>query len=223
VVGRQAALVAALATAAAGVLAVSVLLCAVLPLTGLPAAGSALLALGIGCCGLAWRLQRGALAGWVAGYAFLFAICGAAAKGIGQLFGTSTALEREFARLGGQTAITNAYLAALMLLAGLVAAGYAISVILRLRAEETGGAAELVLATATGRVRWALSHIAVAGTALLLAVAGVATGLVHRGVQQNQPLLQAAPGPAPAADAGRRHRSRGRARPDRDPRPRSLD
>ena len=297
VVGRQAALVAALATAAAGVGAVSVLLCAVLPLAGLPAAGSALLALGIGCCGLAftgiaavaaqlastaraargialgvlgvafvlrgvgdsagasgpswlswasplawiqlarpfagsslwvlalplamgaagtglafalaahrdqgagllpgrpgratasaalrgpfglaWRLQRGALAGWAAGYAFIFAICGAAAKGIGQLLGTSSALEREFTRLGGQAAITNAYLAALMLLAGLVAAAYAVSVILRLRAEETGEAAEPVLATATGRVRWALSHIAVGvgGAALLLAVAGVATGL----------------------------------------------
>ena len=296
-VGRQAPLVAALVTAAAGVLAVSVLLCAVLPLTGLPAAGSALLALGIGCCGLAftgiaavaaqlasaaraaraialgvlgvafvlrgvgdsagasgpswlswasplawiqlarpfaasdpwvlalplavgaagtglafalaahrdqgagllpdrpgratasaalrgpfglaWRLQRGALAGWAAGYAFIFAVCGAAAKGIGQLLGTSTALEREFTRLGGQAAITDAYLAALMLLAGLVAAAYAVSVILRLRAEETAEAAEPVLATATGRVRWALSHIAVAagGAALLLAVAGVAAGL----------------------------------------------
>jgi ABC-2 type transport system permease protein len=296
-VGRQAPLVAALVTAAAGVLAVSVLLCAVLPLTGLPAAGSALLALGIGCCGLAftgiaavaaqlasaaraargialgvlgvafvlrgvgdsagasgpswlswasplawiqlarpfaasdpwvlalplavgavgtglafalaahrdqgagllpdrpgratasaalrgpfglaWRLQRGALAGWAAGYAFIFAICGAAAKGIGQLLGTSTALEREFTRLGGQAAVTNAYLAALMLLAGLVAAAYAVSVIVRLRAEETAEAAEPVLATATSRVRWALSHVAVAvgGAALLLAVAGVAAGL----------------------------------------------
>ena len=296
-VGRQAALVAALITAAEGAAAVSVLLCAVLPLTGLPASGSALLALGIGCCGLAftgiaavaaqlsasaraargialavlgvafvlrgvgdsagasgpswlswasplawvqlarpfaaprwwvlalplavgaagtalafaiadrrdlgagllpgrpgrasasallrgpfglaWRLQRGALAGWAVGYVFLFAICGAAAKGIGQLFGTSSALEREFTRLGGQAAITNAYLAALMLLAGLVAAGYAVSVILRLRTEETGEAAELVLATATGRIRWALSHIAVAvaGSALLLAAAGVAAGL----------------------------------------------
>ncbi len=296
-VGRQAPLVAALITAAAGVQAVSVLLCVVLPLTGLPAAGSALLALGIGCCGLAftgiaavaaqlasaaraargialgvlgvafvlrgvgdsagaagpswlswasplawiqlarpfaaerwwvlclplavaaggtalafaiaerrdlgagllpdrpgratasaflrgpfglaWRLQRGALLGWVTGYAFTFAASGAAAKGVGQLFGTSTALEREFTRLGGQAAITNAYLAALMLLAGLVAAAYAISVILRLRTEETGGVAEPVLATATGRIRWALSHIAVAvaGAALLLAVAGVAAGL----------------------------------------------
>jgi ABC-2 type transport system permease protein len=296
-VGRQAALVAALVTAAEGVLAVSVLLCVALPLVGLPAAGSAALALGIGCCGLAftgitavaaqltsgaraargialgvlgvafvlrgvgdsagptgpswlswasplgwiqlarpfaaerwwvlalplalgtagtglafaiasrrdlgagllpdrpgrptasallrdpfglaWRLQRGALAGWAVGYVFLFAICGAAAKGIGQLFGTSSALQREFTRIGGQAAITNAYLAALMLLAGLVAAGYAVSVILRLRTEETGDQAELVLATATGRIRWALSHIAVAvaGSALLLAVAGVATGL----------------------------------------------
>src|SRR5580658_4421866 len=297
VVGRQAALVAGLVTAAAGVLAVTALLCAVLPLVGLPAAGAAALALGIGCCGLAftaiaavaaqltasaraargialavlgvafvlrgvgdaagasgpswlswasplawiqlarpfaaprwwvlvlplavtaagtaaafalaarrdqgagllpgrpgpatasvflhgpfglaWRLQRGALLGWAVGYAFTFAASGAAAKGIGQLFGTSTALEHEFTRLGGQAAITNAYLAALMLLAGLVAAAYAISVIGRLRAEETGAAAEPVLATATGRVRWALSHIAVAvgGAALLLAVAGVAAGL----------------------------------------------
>ncbi len=49
-----------------------------------------------------------------------------------------------------------------MLLAGLVAAAYAISVVLRLRSEETGDLAEPVLATATGRIRWALSQIAVA-------------------------------------------------------------
>jgi ABC-2 type transport system permease protein len=129
--------------------------------------------------GLAWRLQRAALAGWITGYVFLFAVRGAAAQGVAQLFGTSSALEREFTRIGGQAAITNAYLAALMLLAALVAAGYAVSVILRLRAEETDDRAELVLATATGRIRWALSHIviAVAGSALLLALAGLAAGL----------------------------------------------
>ena len=142
---------------------------------GRPTASAALR----GPFGLAWRLQRGALLGWVTGYAFTFAASGAAAVGIGQLFGTSSALEHEFTRLGGQAAITNAYLSALMLLAGLVAAAYAVSVVLRLRAEETGGLAEPVLATATGRVRWALSQItmAVGGAALLLAVAGVATGL----------------------------------------------
>ncbi len=128
---------------------------------------------------LAWRLQRGVLAGWAAGVAVIFAACGAAAKGIGQLLGSSTALQHEFTRLGGQAAITNAYLAALMLLAGLGAAGYATSAVLRLRAEETDGLGEPLLATAVGRIRWGLSHVAVAvvGAAVLLAVAGLATGL----------------------------------------------
>ena len=142
---------------------------------GRPAA-SALLR---GPYGLAWRLQRGVLAAWALGFAATFAASGAAAKGIGSLLGGSTALKKEFIRLGGQAAITNAYLAALMLLAGLVAAGYAVSAVLRLRSEETGQLAEPVLATAVGRTRWALSHllIAMAGTAALLAVAGVAAGL----------------------------------------------
>jgi ABC-2 type transport system permease protein len=132
-----------------------------------------------GPSGLAWRLQRGALVGWAAGFAATFAASGAAAKGIGQLFGTSSALQRAFTRIGGQAAIVNAYLAGLMLLAGLVAAAYATSAVLRLRAEETADRAEPVLATAAGRVRWGLSHLAVAagGAALLLAVAGLATGL----------------------------------------------
>jgi ABC-2 type transport system permease protein len=128
---------------------------------------------------LAWRLQWGALAGWAAGYAVLFAVCGAAGKGIGQLFGSSSALEKEFTRLGGQSGLVNAYLASLMLLAGLVAAGYAVSSVLRLRTEETEGRADPVLAGTPGRVRWGLSHVlvAVVGTAALLAIAGVATGL----------------------------------------------
>jgi len=129
--------------------------------------------------GLAWRLQRGMLGGWAAGAAGIFAASGAAAKGIGSLLGGSTQLKHEFTRLGGQAGITNAYLAALMLLAGLAAAGYATSAVLRLRAEETGGLAEPLLATAASRVRWGLSHLAVAvfGAAALLAVAGLAAGL----------------------------------------------
>jgi len=128
---------------------------------------------------LAFRLQRGVLASWAGGVAFIFAASGAAAKGVGSLLGGSTQLRNEFTRLGGQAAITNAYLAALMLLAGLGAAGYATSAVLRLRAEETSGLAEPLLATAVGRIRWGLSHVVVAvfGTALLLAVAGLATGL----------------------------------------------
>ena len=128
---------------------------------------------------LAWRLQWPALAGWAAGYAVLFAVCGAAAKGIGQLVGTSGGLTKEFTRIGGQTEIVNAYLAALMLLGGLVAAAYGVSAVLRLRTEETAGRADPVLAGSVGRARWGLSHLVVAfvGSAVLLAVAGIATGL----------------------------------------------
>jgi ABC-2 type transport system permease protein len=142
---------------------------------GRPAASAALR----GPFALAARLQWPALAGWAAGYAVMFAVCGAAAKGIGQLVGSSGGLTKEFTRIGGQAAIVNAYLAALMLLGGLVAAAYGVSAVLRLRAEETAGRADPVLAGAVGRVRWGLSHLAAAfaGTALLLVIAGLATGL----------------------------------------------
>ena len=53
-VGRQAALAAALATSAAASAGMMVLLCVLLPLAGLPVAGSVLLALAIGCCALAF-------------------------------------------------------------------------------------------------------------------------------------------------------------------------
>jgi ABC-2 type transport system permease protein len=66
-----------------------------------------------------------------------------------------------------------------MLLAGLIAAAYGVSAVLRSHAEETAGRADPVLAGAVGRVRWGLGHllVACAGTALLVAVAGVAAGL----------------------------------------------
>jgi len=142
---------------------------------GRPAASAALR----GPLSLAWRLQWPTLAAWAAGYTVLFTVCGAAGKGIGQLVGTSGALRAEFTRLGGQAEIVDAYLAGLMLLAGLIAAGYGVATVLRLRAEESGNLADPVLAGSTGRVRWGLSHIlvAVTGMALLLAVGGLATGV----------------------------------------------
>jgi ABC-2 type transport system permease protein len=142
---------------------------------GRPAASAALR----GPLSLAWRLQWPSLAAWSAGYIILFAVSGAAGDGIGQLVGTSGALRTEFTRLGGQAAIVNAYLAGIMLLAGLCAAGYGVGTVLRLRAEESGNLADPVLAGPVGRIRWGLSHVlvAVAGMAVLLAIAGVATGL----------------------------------------------
>jgi len=157
-----------------------------------------------GPLGLAWLLQRGPLAGWVAGFVFIFAASGAAAQGIGSLLSGSAQLRRAFTRLGGQaglssTSLTSAYLAAIMSLAGLAAAAYATSAVLRLRSEETAGRAEPLLATAAGRIRWAFGHLAVvvAGTAALLAVAGLAAGLGY-GLR-----VSSAPGSAAGTEVAR--------------------
>ncbi len=128
---------------------------------------------------LAWRLQRGALAGWVAGVLVAGAVNGAAAKGIGSLLGSGTQVRDVLARLGGQAGITSAYLAAVMGIFGLAAAAYAVSAVLRLRSEESAARAELLLVASVSRARWAASHliVAAAGTAAVLAAAGVGAGL----------------------------------------------
>jgi len=129
--------------------------------------------------GLAWRLQRPVLAAWLAASVIAFAALGAGANGFGSIIGGSAVLRRYLLRVGYQATIVDAYLSALMLIAGLAAAVYSTSAILRLRTEETGNLAELVLGAATGRIRWALSHISVAvgGACLLLAAAGLSTAL----------------------------------------------
>ena len=127
---------------------------------------------------LAWRLQRAALAGWVIGGLIYGAVIGAAAKGISGLLG-SAEIRKILLRLGGQAAFSYAYLAAIMSFSGLIAAGYAISAVLRLRTEETAERADAVLATGAGRTSWGLSHlsIAAAGTAAILAATGLGAGL----------------------------------------------
>jgi ABC-2 type transport system permease protein len=131
--------------------------------------------------GLAWRLQRPVLAAWLAAFVFAFTAFGAGANGVGSIIGGSAVLRRYLLKVGYQATVADAYLSALMLIAGLAVAVYSTSAVLRLRAEETGNLAEPVLGAATGRIRWALSHIsvAVAGAGLLLAAAGLATGLSY--------------------------------------------
>lgn len=129
---------------------------------------------------LAWRLQRGSLLGWTAG----FLVYGAAIGGVtdsveGMLSGRSS--RDVLAKLGGGGALVDTFLSAVMAIMALVASAYAVQAVLRLRSEETGGLAEPLLATRVGRVGWAASHIAfaVVGPAVLMAVEGLVIGLIH--------------------------------------------
>jgi ABC-2 type transport system permease protein len=153
---------------------------------------------------LAWRLHRSGLASWLIGAVIFGVIVGSAAKGIGGLL-SSSRIRQIMTALGGTTAITNAYLAAIMGFSGLIAAGYAVSVVLRLRSEETSDHADPVLATRTSRVQWGLPHlvIAVAGTLMILVVTGLGAGFGYAlrsgGTGEIGPLLVAGLAQVPAA------------------------
>lgn len=134
-----------------------------------------------GPLGLAWRLQRGTLLAWAAGFAVYGLVMGALAAGVGQLVGDNASARELFVKLGGHGGLVDAFLGAIMAIMGVIASAYAVQATLRLRGEETSQRAEPVLAAAVSRIRWAWSHLVFAflGPVLLLVLTGLAMGLVH--------------------------------------------
>nr|MDT0660550.1 ABC transporter permease [Micromonospora sp. DSM 115978] len=130
---------------------------------------------------LAWRLQRGPLLGWIVLFVVFGVVFGSMGKTAGDALDDNSDLREAFARVGGEGALADAFLAAMMGLLGLAAAAYAISAALRLRAEESGLQVEQVLATGVGRLRWAVGHVlfALVGPAVVLLAAGLAMGLAY--------------------------------------------
>ncbi|OIJ69642.1 ABC transporter permease [Streptomyces mangrovisoli] len=129
---------------------------------------------------LALRLQRGALLGWAAGFLLAGAVFGSMAGSAADLVGTNKATREIFERMGGQSGVTNAFLASMAGILGLVAALFVVGSVLRLHGEETSGRAEPLLACPVGRLRWAAGHLVIAfgGSALIMTLAalGLAAG-----------------------------------------------
>jgi polyether ionophore transport system permease protein len=130
---------------------------------------------------LAWRLHRGSLIGWLAGFAAYGLVAGAVTRTAADLVTGNKQLADVMARLEGPSTPGDLFLASLLSVAGLVAAGYAISAALRMRAEESSLRVEQVLATPATRVGWVSSHLtfAVLGPAVALAAGGLASGLLY--------------------------------------------
>lgn len=128
---------------------------------------------------LAWRLQRGSVLGWSLGFLAAGAAFGGMTKGAADLVGDNDKTREIIERMGGQAGITDAFLAAMVGLLGMVAALYVVSSVLRLHGEETSQRAEPVLAGAVGRLRWASGHLAIAfgGTVLIMLLGGLGLGL----------------------------------------------
>lgn len=145
-----------------------------------PGPGSAAPALG-NAFGLAWRLDRGALLLWTVGLCLYGVLMGSVVHGIGDELGGSTAARDIVVRMGGTSALEEAFIAVAFTMMGMVAAAFAVSLTLRLHQEETGQRAETTLAGAVSRTRWLASHLvaALAGPSAAMLVSGVAGGLVY--------------------------------------------
>ena len=110
--------------------------------------------------GFAVRLQRGTVIAWAAALALTGVAYGSVGKDVGDLIGDNDAFEDIIAQAGGS--LTDSFFTTSLLMLALITGGFAVSSALRLRGEETGGRAEVLLATARVARPWAASHLAVA-------------------------------------------------------------
>ncbi len=143
------------------------------PGTALPALGNVF--------GLAWRLDRGALLLWTVGLCLYGLLMGSVVHGIGDELGDSTVARDIVSRMGGTSALEEAFIAVAFTMMAMVAAACAISLTLRLHQEESGQRAETTLAGAVSRTHWLASHLvaALAGSAVAMLVSGLAGGLIY--------------------------------------------
>ena len=112
--------------------------------------------------GLTWRLDRGAVLVWSVGLCLYGVLMGSVAHGIGDELGDSTVARDIVARMGGTSALEQAFLAVAFAMLGMVAAAFAISLTLRLHQEEAAQRGETTLAGAVSRTRWLASHLVAA-------------------------------------------------------------
>jgi ABC-2 type transport system permease protein len=145
-----------------------------------PGPGSAGPALG-NVFGLAWRLDRGALLLWAVGLCLYGVLMGSVVHGIGDELGGSNAARDIVVRMGGTSALKEAFIAVAFTMMGMAAAAFAVSLTLRVHQEEAGQRAETTLAGAVSRTRWLTSHLlaALAGSSVAMLVSGFAGGLVY--------------------------------------------
>ena len=130
--------------------------------------------------GLAFRLQRGALAAWIVGLFVIGVVYGSIGEDVDDLLEDNPGYADWFAQFEGAS-LTDSYFATAMAMLAVIAAGFSISSTLQLRAEESTGRAESILASAISRVRWAIAYlvIAVAGTVVIIAAAGAGVGVSY--------------------------------------------
>lgn len=130
-----------------------------------------------GVTSLSLRLALGSWLVWAAFVVAFGLVMGSIIETVNEWL-TSPQVRDLITTLGGAEVITDAVLAAYLTFMGMAAAAFGINAAMRLRAEETSGHAELVLATSVSRIRWAVGLLlpAVLGVAAFLFLGALAMG-----------------------------------------------
>lgn len=126
--------------------------------------------------GLAWRLHQPALSGWVIGGAVLGFFTGSLSAAVAGSTLDNPQIAQVLASLapGGEVDVTSLLISAILGIVGVLAAAAGVQGVLRLRGDETGGGAELVLATPLCRARWLADAVAVGTASVVVVLTGVA-------------------------------------------------
>lgn len=124
--------------------------------------------------GLAWRLQRGTLVGWCLAGAVIGGLAGGLAPVVTNVIAGNPTMQDLFDRLAPGSAsgagIVDLFLTALLGIASLLAAAAGVQAVLRLRAEEVEGRAELLLSAPAAAGRWVAANLVVAGISVIVLV-----------------------------------------------------
>ncbi|MGW5242075.1 ABC transporter permease [Monashia sp. NPDC004114] len=130
--------------------------------------------------GLTARLARGTVIGWVVLSVLLGSVVGSIAGNVQSLMDSPQTAEL-LRKLGsGVGSLVDTFFTAELHIAAIAVAAMGISLVTRMRSEETSMRAESVLATAVTRIRWGLAHAgtAMVATAVVMALVGASAGLV---------------------------------------------
>ncbi|NQX29179.1 hypothetical protein HQQ81_17685 [Microbacteriaceae bacterium VKM Ac-2854] len=131
-----------------------------------------------GTVALTLRLQRGSIVGWCVAGGLLGVLMGTLSKTAIEAVQANPAFGAAIASIAPGSdagALRDHFIAALMGIVGITAAGCATQLMMRARQEEANGTAEVILSTGTSRLRWFGGYLAAGALTivLVLLVAGL--------------------------------------------------
>lgn len=126
---------------------------------------------------VARRLARPGIVSWAGAIAVYALVIGFLVPSVGSLAADNPQIGDYLARMGGSGDLGTVFVASMMTYLGFGAAAWAVTSVLRLRAEETSGRTELLLATPVSRSRYLVDQLLVLVVGIVAIMACAAAGV----------------------------------------------